>query len=512
MGANQPPRPGMRGIWHKTSLRSRLVFLFTAILTVGFAIAGAAMVGIVQAHLVNQVDRELESTAKQLAVATARSIVASVPPDVPSNYYIRFTSVEGVHQTSITQETASRYGTPKPGELLEVGGVNPANSITRPVNVESTKPNSYWRAVAVPISVDEQPYGVVTVAMPLAGTTETIKNTARYFTLLGLVIVVVGATASYYLVSHALKPLRRIETVAGKIAAGDLAQRIDSEPSSTEVGSLARSLNQMLTQIEHSFEERDRSERRMRRFVSDASHELRTPLAAIRGYGELYRMGGVPDTRVPEVMQRIENESTRMGTLVEDLLTLARLDESRTIEPVEIDLIKIAYDSSFDIHALDPSRVVTVIGIKDGEAAPEELIIEADKDQITQVFTNLIGNVVRYTPKGSPVEIALGRYGDHVIVEVRDHGPGIEPDDKDKVFSRFYRTDVSRSRASGGSGLGLAIVASIMALHSGSAELDRTPGGGLTVRLTLPTYQKDSSVLVNPNTTTETNLRKSDDA
>lgn len=143
MGANQPPRPGMRGIWHKTSLRSRLVFLFTAILTVGFAIAGAAMVGIVQAHLVNQVDRELESTAKQLAVATARSIVASVPPDVPSNYYIRFTSVEGMHQTSITQETASRYGTPKPGELLEVGGVNPANSITRPVNVESTKPNSY---------------------------------------------------------------------------------------------------------------------------------------------------------------------------------------------------------------------------------------------------------------------------------------------------------------------------------------------------------------------------------
>ncbi|MDO5049302.1 MAG: HAMP domain-containing sensor histidine kinase [Actinomycetaceae bacterium] len=468
-----------------------MVVLFTAILTVGFAIAGAAMVGIMQAHLVYQVDRELESTAKQLAVATARSIVASVPADVPSNYYIRFTSADGVHQTSITEETALRYGTPRPGTLLEVGGVNPPNSITKPVNVSSTKENSYWRAVAVPIAVNEKPYGVVTVAMPLSGTAEAVKNTARYFTLLGLVIVVVGGTASYYLIRHALGPLRRIENVAGKIAAGDLTQRIESQPSGTEVGSLAKSLNQMLAQIEHSFSERDRSEQRMRRFVSDASHELRTPLSALRGYGELYRMGGVPADRVPEVMKRIENESTRMGNLVEDLLTLARLDETPEIDPEQIDLVKVARDSSFDMRALDASRIVSVVGLNEGEAAPDELLIEADKDQITQVFTNLIGNINRYTPKGTPVEIALGQLECQAIVEMRDHGPGISEEDRDKVFSRFYRTDVSRSRASGGSGLGLAIVASILALHGGHAQLDKTAGGGLTVRLTLPVSQEN---------------------
>ena len=320
-----------------------------------------------------------------------------------------------------------------------------------------------------------------------------MESTSRYFALLGLVIVVVGGTASYYLIRHALGPLRRIENVAEQIAAGDLTQRIESEPSGTEVGSLANSLNQMLSQIEHSFAERDRSEQRMRRFVSDASHELRTPLSALRGYGELYRMGGVPDDRVPDVMSRIEAESTRMGNLVEDLLTLARLDETPEIDPEEIDLVKIARDSSFDMRALDASRVVSVIGLSEGDPAPDELIIEADKDQITQVFTNLIGNINRYTPKGTPVEIALGEMDGQAIVEIRDHGPGISKEDRDKVFSRFYRTDVSRSRASGGSGLGLAIVSSIMELHTGQAELGKTEGGGLTVRLTMPVTQDNGN-------------------
>ena len=128
------------------------------------------------------------------------------------------------------------------------------------------------------------------------------------------------------------------------------------------------------------------------------------------------------------------------------------------------------------------------------EPAPDELLIEADKDQITQVFTNLIGNINRYTPKGTPVEIALGETGGNAIIEIRDHGPGISKEDRDKVFARFYRTDVSRSRASGGSGLGLAIVSSIMALHTGQAELGRTSGGGLTVRLTVPVKQNEKQI------------------
>ncbi|MDO5034597.1 MAG: HAMP domain-containing sensor histidine kinase [Actinomycetaceae bacterium] len=494
MSSPQPSFSMWRKLWQKTSLTRRLVVLFTAILTISFTIAGAAMVGIVQAHLVSQVDRELESTAKQLAVKTVRSIIASVPADAPSNYYIRFTSAEGVYQTAITNETAERFGTPRPGVLLTVNGPTPKDAITRPVNVPSTKMGSYWRAVAVPISLENEPFGIVTVALPLAGITEAIRNTARYFLLLSVSIVVVGAMASYYLIRRSMYPLRRIEYVAGKIAAGDLTQRVDPSPITTEVGSLANSLNVMLAQIEYSFAERERSENRMRSFVSDASHELRTPLSALRGYGELYRMGGVPAERVPDVMERIENESTRMANLVEDLLTLARLDEAPAISIEPVDLLKIAYDSMFDLKALDASRIVSVVGLTPSEDAPTNLMIEADKDQITQVFTNLIGNIVRYTPKGSPVEIALGVDGERAIVEFRDHGPGISKAEREKVFTRFYRTDKSRSRASGGSGLGLSIVSSIMALHSGEASLGRTPGGGLTVRLFLPVRQCGNSL------------------
>ncbi|MDU5609718.1 MAG: HAMP domain-containing sensor histidine kinase, partial [Actinomyces sp.] len=234
------------------------------------------------------------------------------------------------------------------------------------------------------------------------------------------------------------------------------------------------------------FEARQASEQKIKRFVSDASHELRTPLAAISGYCELYAMGGVPAERTDEVMGRIASESSRMATLVEDLLTLARLDEGRPLDITDIDLVKLADNAVFDLQALDPTRTVGLTGIS-GRTPPMTLIVPGDRDRLSQVFTNLIGNIVRYTPEGSPVEIALGRSGDTAIVELRDHGPGIDETDRGRVFERFYRADSSRNRKSGGSGLGLAIVSGILAAHRGNASLTKTKGGGLTVRIELPT-------------------------
>ena len=179
-------------------------------------------------------------------------------------------------------------------------------------------------------------------------------------------------------------------------------------------------------------------------------------------------MGGVPAERIDEVMGRIGSESARMATLVEDLLTLARLDEGRPLDISDIDLVKLADNAVFDLQALDPTRTVGLTGIN-GRTPPMTLIVPADRDRISQVFTNLIGNIVRYTPDGSPVEIALGRSGDTAIVELR-----------------FYRADSSRNRRSGGSGLGLAIVSGILAAHRGNASLTKTKGGGLTVRIELP--------------------------
>lgn len=481
-----PSRPHpLHGFWQGVTLRFRLVALFTTILFLAFLLAGTAMLGIVQAHLVSQIDQELESSAESMAVESVRALLTNRTIDYPSNYFVSVKRSNGTSAVSITDEARDRYGMPLVEELVDEDGASPA-VLPHPVNVSSSKSGFYWRAVVVPIALDNQPYATVTIALPLRSVAQTVSNTAKYFILLGLVIIVVGGGGAYYLVDRSLLPLRRIETVAGKIAAGDMSQRVEPGAPTTEVGSLARSLNQMLTQIEQSFAQREESQQRMRRFVSDASHELRTPLAAIRGYGELYRMGAVPEDHVADVMKRIESESTRMGVLVEDLLTLARLDERQTISTEPVNLIALAQNAAFDATALDPARVVQVIGLG-SQAAPEELVVQADRDKITQVFTNLIGNVVRYTPAGSPVEIALGARGETgVLVEIRDHGPGIAAAESKKVFTRFYRVDNSRSRASGGSGLGLAIVASIMGLHGGHVELDRTDGGGLTVRLLFP--------------------------
>jgi len=310
----------------------------------------------------------------------------------------------------------------------------------------------------------------------------------------GLGIVLLGGLTAWVLVERSLRSLRSVEHTAAKIAAGDLTLRVPEAPPGTEMGSLAASLNAMLTQIERAFAAQEASEVRMRQFVSDASHELRTPVATIRGYGELYRMGALDTTdKVDDTLFRIEDAARRMGALVNDLLVLARLDEGRPVAREDVDLVALARDSVQDLHALDPTREVAVVPLNaadtDGQQVPSTLVVEGDGDRLRQVVTNLIGNVARHTPAGTPAEIALGMRPDDgvAVLEVRDHGPGLTEEQGRRIFERFYRADSSRTRESGGSGLGMAIVAAIVGTHGGHVEVAPTEGGGLTVRVTLPT-------------------------
>lgn len=247
---------------------------------------------------------------------------------------------------------------------------------------------------------------------------------------------------------------------------------------------LADSINVMLAQIEYAFADKERSGTKMRQFISDASHELpRTPLATVRGYAELYRLGGVPQEQITPTMGRIESEARRMSRLVEDLLQLARLDEGQALQRNEVNITAVCRNALSDMHARDLTREPTLIGLDGGQA--DDVVIMADNDKVTQVVTNLLGNVLTHTPPGTPTEIAVGMGSpDEAIIEIRDHGPGVRMEDAEHLFERFYRTDSSRSRASGGSGLGMAIVAAIMAAHGGTARVGPTEGGGLTVRLT----------------------------
>ena len=467
-------RPGLaqriEAWWDSKPLSAQLVTLITLLLAIGLSLSGTVMIGLLQRHLTSQIDDQLVATAHTMQISgSAATFSADGQGGIPTLYYIHIHGTDGGDRYFYSEDTLKASGKPQLPELVDTSSAPVSSFRTIPVTVSSSKAGLGWRALVVPVYDQDsgQFSGYMTIALPLSDMQHTLRTTASYFSVAGIIIVLIGGWTGRVLVRRALLPLRSIESTAGKIAAGDLTKRVTPHPPTTEVGSLSLSLNAMLTQVEQSFEARQASEQKIKRFVSDASHELRTPLAAISGYCELYAMGGVPAERIEEVMGRIASESSRMATLVEDLLTLAD-------------------NAVFDLQALDPTRTVGLTGIN-SRTPPMTLIVPGDRDRISQVFTNLIGNIVRYTPEGSPVEIALGRSGDTAIVELRDHGPGIDETDRGRVFERFYRADTSRNRKSGGSGLGLAIVSGILAAHKGNASLTKTKGGGLTVRIELPT-------------------------
>ena len=279
-----------------------------------------------------------------------------------------------------------------------------------------------------------------------------------------------------------------IEDTADAIARGDLSQRIAAPPPNTEVGRLAGSLNAMLGQIEQGFNEKLRTENRLRQFLADASHELRTPLATIRGHAEMYRQGvaSTPE-EVALIMNRVESESIRMGDLVNDLLILARLDSGPEITRAPVDLLTVAADAVVDARAREPGRPIALTTLTDEPWLDDPPVVLGDEPRIRQVLANLIANVLRYTPPGSPVELTVGVAPTGVELRVIDHGPGLTPKAAERVFERFYREDSGRARSSGGAGLGLSIVSGLMAAHGGSVRYEDTAGGGSTFVVTFPT-------------------------
>ncbi|GGU58098.1 sensor histidine kinase [Lentzea flava] len=289
------------------------------------------------------------------------------------------------------------------------------------------------------------------------------------FLLISLGALILVGMAGYALVRASTRALEEVEQVAGEIAAGDLSRRVPVRRPGSEVGRLASALNTMLGQIEQAFAVRVSSENRMRQFVADASHELRTPLTSIRGYAELYRQGAAPDAG--EVLRRIEDQAARMGVLVEDLLQLARLDSEQPLTLSTVDLVVLVTDAVHEARVRDPQRSVSL----DLPGVP--VLVDGDDARVRQVLTNLLDNALTHTPAGSPIEVRLTPD----VIEVADHGPGMEPEQAARVFERFYRVDPARGP--GGAGLGLAIVAALVAAHGWRVEVDTAPGEGAVFRV-----------------------------
>jgi two-component system OmpR family sensor kinase len=339
------------------------------------------------------------------------------------------------------------------------------------------KDETRYRVIAEP---DRFGGGVLVAAVPLREVDQALQRLLLVeAVVLAAVLLLVGA-AAWVVVRIGLLPLDRIGHTAGAIAAGDLSRRVAPTDPRTEVGRPGLALNAMLERLERAFAERQASEDRLRRFIADASHELRTPLASIRGYAELYRMGAAREPEeLARSMARIEDEAGRMGVLVEDLLTLARLDQVPDVPHVEVDMAAIARDAVDDARATAPDRAIELSG--DAPAA-----VGGDPHQLRQVLGNLLRNALVHTPAGTPVEVMVRRNGARVSVEVRDHGPGLPTDAPETLFERFWRAEGGRERGRAGAGLGLAIVAAIADAHGGQVHAQDAPGGGASFVVELP--------------------------
>lgn len=363
------------------------------------------------------------------------------------------------------------------------------------VTVEAKDDSSHYRVFMEKAGKIGSEPAYAVVAIPLAETSEQLQQLLLTEGLvIAMILLILGLLASR-LVRSELQPLEQIATDADAIAAGELDRRVPEAMPGTEVGSLSAALNAMLSRIEKAFSERQASEDKLRSFLSDASHELRTPLASIRGYAELQRTGmlATEDDKIAAA-SRIEEQAARMGTLVEDLLALARLDEHRETGSELVELAAIARDAVADAQALDAGREVTL-------QLDAEPVVVSDERRLRQVLTNLLGNAVAHTPDGTPIAAtvttessAQGGVGSAVI-HVDDAGAGIPEDKRDLIFKRFHREagGTARTRGPAGAGLGLAVVQGIVEASGGTVTVDDSPLGGarFTVRLPLAQLEDD---------------------
>ncbi len=476
------------------SLRARLLASLAAMLAVALVLAGVLLVGLTRASLVDRVDGELQAVVSTTSRLQRLADLSAADSEAGRRLAVMRLDRQG----SVVRAFPSGFASdpdPLPALPPYPDGI-PATAYGQIVERPSTDGSMRYRV----LTEQARPNLIVAIAAPLSGVEAVTGGLVRTMVVVGLLALALLLAVAWVVVRRDLLPLERIARTAEAIAGGDLSHRAGVPHDDTEVGRLGAAFDAMLDQIEASFGEQQaaleakaRSEDRLRRFVGDASHELRTPLTAVRGYADLYRAGGLTDpAELATAMDRIATESRRMGKLVDDLLTLARLDQGRPIRRDPVDLSRIAEDTVADEQALDPGRPI-VGAIEPG------VVVEGDEDRIRQVIGNLVANVRVHTPAASPFEVLVrAAPGADLagVAEVRvvDHGRGISADHGASVFDRFYRADPGRSRDNGGTGLGLSIAASIVAAHGGRIWHEPTPGGGATFGVQLPLTAKSQPV------------------
>jgi len=496
--------------WH---LRTRLVLVAMALLVAICGAVGIASYASMDLFLTRQLDKQLQQ-ASDRARDFGRSGVRSDPLEARGQGIGTLNARivdDSVRSAGFLGEDATRKSlTDEDDEILLK--LSPRGE---PVN--RTLSAGSYRLVAAPAPDGD----VMVTGLPLAEKQNTLASlvwTTVFVSAGGLVVIGLAGTA---LIRRTMKPLDQLSEVATKVSrlpldAGEvgLAVRVPASAAhpGTEVGSVGHALNQMLDNVSNALEARQESEMKVRQFVADASHELRTPLTAIRGYTELMRMTEhfTPDGQ--KSLARVQSQSERMTTLVEDLLLLARLDEGQPLKLSDVDLTQLAVETVSDEKVMAPDRVWQL------ELPEEPVVVRGDATQLHQVLANLLSNARKHAGPGTTVVTGVQRTPDgSAVVTVTDNGPGIAPEFLGRVFARFTRADASRKNpvavttpaaarrplphlplrpprspsaataapasaagatasAEGTSGLGLSIVQSIVEAHGGTVSVTSVPG------------------------------------
>ncbi|WP_406041280.1 HAMP domain-containing histidine kinase [Micromonospora sp. NBC_00898] len=508
MSAVHDAKGWLRGI----PLRVKLVTAVLALVAVALVVISSLTTYFLRNYLINQVDGELRSSQRTLESAVAEQHEGGL--GIPTDYLLVATDPD-TGAVLFSRYDTSRF---RPADLPpwpdNAAGFDRMDD--NPFTVRARDGSVRWRMLYTKLPNGQ----MVAIGQNLTDVDLAVKQLAWIDLLVGGAVLIVLASVGAGIVRTSLKPLVEIERTAAAIAGGDLTRRVPDpeegrECPTSELGRLSRALNAMLAQIEAAFTARAaseaaarsaevsardaaaaaqaseararRSEERMRQFIADASHELRTPLTTIRGFAELYRQGAA---RQPEqtagLLRRIEDEAARMGLLVEDLLLLARMDRERPITLAPVELPVLASDAVQAARVVAPDRRIE-LDIEPGAGA---LVVHGDDARLRQVIGNLMANALTHTPPDASVTLRLRTEpGNLAVVEVADTGPGLTPEQAERVFERFYRADAARTRRAGGAtstGLGLAIVAALVAAHHGTVEVAETPGGGATFRVKLP--------------------------
>ncbi len=455
-------------------LRSRL-FIGLGGVAIAFAITAYLIATTQRRYLTEQVDRQLE-TSTPLALGILGNRPGPIPPDGAGTFseiYIGHLDADGTVTTIIQGQLvtgapdvsvadAESHGSRRRGDPFTVDGVGTGDQFR--VIVLQRPDDSGWNFIALSLAKATAAYNRLLIATGIGG----------------LVVMSVIAITAAWVVRLGVKPINEVTAAADAISGGDRDRRVPSYPPGTEAAHLSNAFNSMLDQKEAADE-------RLRQFVADASHELRTPLTSIRGYAELYQRGGLQDQpRLDDAMRRVTGEADRMSALVDDLLLLSKLDRGLPLTTVSVDLAALLDDAAADALAVQPERLIRVDSTR-------PLTCEGDPSRLHQVVAALVHNALVHTPASTSIELLGSERDASAVIEVVDHGPGLEPEIAARVFERFFRGDPSRSRTSGGSGLGLSIAKSIVEGHGGRIALHTAPGQGCRFTIAVPRSTTPSS-------------------